>query len=173
MPSEIISTVSAVGDTFEASQTEVLLTAVATFSKGECVLCVLDADGRYTTCVAPTAASLGTVASAICSNGTFGIILEDVIGTATVPATARVCVRGQVQAIVLSTSDASLVQDGHLVPNTSKQLEYDLTGLFNMKLVGQVTASVTGGGGATSTPTLRTVFFNGREGFGRFGGTAS
>ena len=66
-----------------------------------------------------------------------------------------------------------MIQDGHLVPNTSKQLEYDLTGLFNMKLVGQVTASVTGGGGATSTPTLRTVFFNGREGFGRFGGTAS
>ena len=86
MPNEIISTVSAVGDTFEASQTEVLLTAVATFSKGECILCVLDSDGRYTTCVAPTAASLGTVASAICSNGTFGIILEDVIGTATVRA---------------------------------------------------------------------------------------
>lgn len=166
---EIISNVSHTGDTFEAAQTEVLLTAGAAFSVGECVLCVMDSDGRYTTCTAPTAASLGTVASAIASNGTFGIILEAVASG----ATARVCVRGEVKAIVLSTSDASLVQDGHLVPNTSKQLEFDLTGLFNMKLVGMVTASVTGGGGATSTPTLRTVMFNGREGFGRMGGTAS
>lgn len=169
MANEIIASTSAVGDSFEASQTEVQLVAGAAFSKGECVLCVLDSDGRYTTCTAPTAASLGTVASAISSNGTFGIILEDVASG----GIARVCMRGEVKAIVLSTSDASLVQDGHLVPNTSKQLEFDLTGLFNMKLVAMITASVTGGGTATSTPTLRTVLFNGREGFGRFGGTAS
>lgn len=167
--SEIISNVSHTGDSFEAAQTEVLLTADADFLQGECVLCVMGSDGRYTTCTTPTSASLGTVSSSIAKNGTFGIILESVASG----ATARVCIRGQVSAYVLSTSDASLVADGHLVPNTSKQLEYDLTGLFNMKLVGMITASVTGGGGATSTPTLRTVFFNGREGFGRFGGTAS
>lgn len=168
---DIISRVSHTGDSFEVNQEEAQLIADAAFIPGEVVLCSLDADGRYTTCTAPTSASLGAVSSAIASNGTFGVILEAVASG----GPARVLVRGQVSAYVLSTSDASLVADGHLIPNTSKQLEYDLAnpGDVNKKLVAMVTASVTGGGGATSTPTLRTVFFNGREGFGRHGGSSS
>lgn len=173
----MIPTMKTVDASLQLDEVDVLLTATgAGFSRNDVVQCPIDTDGGYTTCITPTAAGIGTTASAVCSDAIFGVVLGSATGFEAVAqnALALVRLRGLVSAKVLSTSDASLVQDGFLFPNTSKQLEYDQAGGdANKKNVAMVTTSVTGGGSVTSTPTVRQVAFDGINGFCRNGGSAS
>lgn len=173
----IHSPMNLAGKPFDIAEIDVLLVATgAGFSRNDVVQIPIDSDGGYTTCITPTAAGIGTVASAICSDACFGVVLGDVNGFGAVAQNgiAKVRIYGVCTPNVLSTADASLVAEGNLFPNTSKQLEYDqAAGDANKKNVGIVMVAVTGGGGATSTVTSRNVLFNGITGWSRNGGSAS
>lgn len=162
------ATLSVAGDSYFAQADAFPFTANAAFTLGDVGRCVMDADGNYTSVSAPTAASLGTVASAICSDGIFAVCLATVASG----AVGKFLVRGPVSATCLSTANAAINLDEDYIANTSKQLEVDqATGDTNKKLIALAPVAVAGGG--TSTPAARTVLFEGIEGFGRHGGTTS
>lgn len=164
----MISPMSAAGRSYDAGVLEPIVTPdVTTFVVGDVVMLPIDSDGRYTTCTTPTAAGIGTTASSICSDGVFGVV-KTVFSTTRL----RVTVIGYCQATALSTSNAAIAVDAPFFVNTSKQLELDHASAdTNKKWVALAAASAAGGG--TSTPALRSVFFNGLTGFGRYPGTAS
>lgn len=137
---------------------------VTTFAVGDTVACVPNSLGAHVTCTTPTTAMLGAVSSAICSDADFGVVTELLSN-----GNVKVCLRGRVSATVLSTANAAIGIDSPFIPNTSKQLELDQSAV-NVKFVALATAAVSGG--STATPALRTVWFDGLNGFGRYGGTA-
>lgn len=166
----ILSPVSQIGDTLEPGDDQFWLLAGATFIPGDTVLCPVNSDGTYTTCTTPTAASTGVVASAIASDGVFGVVRKG----ATSGNYARVQIRGEVDANMLSTAAASITVGGTFIPNTSKQLEFDQgNGVTNAKWVALFVGAGSTVSSSTSTPAIRKVWFNGIEGFGRHGGSTS
>lgn len=166
----LIAPVSVVGDILETGSDDFYLITDAAFVKGELVRCPVNSDGTYTTCSAPTAASLGTPDSAIVSDGVFGIVL---VGAAS-GGRALVRLRGEVEAYTLSSADASFTTTSGFIGNTSKQLELDMgNSQTNMKILALCIAAVDTTSIDTTVPTLRTVWFNGIEGFGRWGGSTS
>ena len=166
----IIAGVSNVGDSFELGSDQYYLVADATFIHGECGLCPVNSDGSYTTCTAPTAASTGVVASAIASDGIFGIVIKGAVAG----GYALVQLRGQVSAYTKSTADANLTVNGTFIPATGKFLEFDQgNGVTNAKWVALCTGQVLTASVDTTVSTLRTVWFDGINGFGRHGGSTS
>lgn len=137
---------------------------VTTFAVGDCVACVPDSLGAHKTCTTPTTAMIGAVSSAIVTDADFGIVTELKSN-----GDVKVCLQGKVTATVLSTSNAAIGVESPFIVNTSKQLELDVGSAVNAKFVALATASATG----TSTPALRVVNFDGLNGFGRYGGTAT
>lgn len=171
----MIPSLKPIGSSVDIAEEDVFLIATgAGFSRGEVVQIPTDSDGGHTTCITPTAAGIGIVSSSIASDAAFGVVLGDINGFGDVAENgiAKVRVRGKVDAIVISTSDAAIAAEAPLFPNTSKQLEADQAGSdANAKLVAMNTTAVAATG--TSTPTSRTVIFDGLVGFGRMGGTIS
>lgn len=168
--SGIIAGVSQVGNAFELGSDQYYLIADATFVKGECVLCPVNSDGTYTTCTAPTAASTGVVASAIASDGIFGIVIKGAVSG----GYALVQLRGEVSAYTKSTADANITVSGTYIPATGKFLEFDQgNGVTNAKWVALSTEQVLTASIDTTVSTLRTVWFDGINGFGRHGGSTS
>lgn len=166
----MFSPVSNVGAPFELGEDAFYLVADATFIPGDCVLCPVNSDGTYTTCTTPTAASTGVVASSIASDGVFGIVVKGAVSG----GFAKVLIRGEVDANMLSTAAASITVGGTFIPNTSKQLEFDQgNGVTNAKWVALFSGANATVAASTSTPALRKVWFNGLEGFGRHGGSTS
>lgn len=166
----VIAGVSNVGDSFELGSDKYFLLADATFIPGECVLCPVNSDGSYTTCTAPTAASTGVVASAIASDGIFGIVVKGAVAG----GYALVQLRGEVTAFTKSTADASMAGGGTFIPATGKFLEYDQgNGVTNAKWVALSLYAVPTASVDTTVSTLRIVWFDGINGFGRHGGSTS
>lgn len=137
---------------------------VTTFAVGDCVACIPDSLGVHKTCTTPTTAMIGAVSSAIVTDADFGIVTELLSN-----GNVKVCLQGKVTATVLSTSNTAIGVESPFIVNTSKQLELDVGSAVNAKFVALATASATG----TSTPALRVVNFDGLNGFGRYGGTAT
>lgn len=164
------------GLTYDVQNYDVDLTANAAFQKGEVVMCDIDSNtGRFVSCTAPSSASLGAVSSAICSDGVFGVVLSAVASG----ATAKVRIRGLVQAVTQSTSNTAWATDSIFIVKTG--VTYNATsttvveldqgaGTVNQKWVARGMEAIVSG---MSTPQLRTLHFNGLEGFGRYGGTTS
>lgn len=159
---------SGAGRSFDASALYgTVLPDVTTFAVGDIVMLTPDANGDFLTCTTPTAAGIGTTASDICSDAVFGVVTHLKSN-----GYVKVTVQGLVQATVVSTSNAAIAVDASLIVNTSKRLEVDqATGDTNKKWAALNVSSVSGG--ATSTPTLRSVWFDGWYGFGRMGGTVT
>jgi hypothetical protein len=170
----VIPSLKTTDQSLQLEEIDVLLIATgAGFSRNDVVQCPVNSDGSYTTCITPTAAGIGTVASAICSDGIMGVVLGSAAGFEAVAqnGTAQVRLRGRVPAVLLSTSAAAYAIDAPMFVNTSKQLEVDQAGGdANKKIVATATVAATS---ATSTPTAFTVMFDGIGGFGRCGGSAS
>lgn len=161
------SEVSVNDQSIPVDQLDVILVPDAAFTVGQVVMCPAGALGSHETCTTPTTASLGAVSSAIVSDEDMGVVKEILPN-----GNLLVCMSGKVDAITLSTSDASIPSDGPFIPNTSKQLELDVSAV-NVKFVALATATVATGSVDTTVPTARTVWFDGMNGFGRYGGTSS
>lgn len=172
----ILSPLAAGGVTYDLGVLDVSLLANAAFQQGEIVMCDIDSStGRFVSCTAPSAASLGAVSSAICSDGVFGVVLEAVASG----AQAKVRIRGIVKAVTQSTSSANWAADSvfivkravtyNAISTTVVELDQG-AGTVNQKWVARGVESITSG---TGTPQLRTLNFNGLEGWGRYGGTSS
>lgn len=172
----ILAPLAAGGISYDPGNFDVSLLANAAFQKGEVVMCDIDStSGRFVSCTAPSTASLGAVSSAICSDGVFGVVLEAVASG----AQANVRIRGTVKAVTQSTTNAPWAADSIFIVKTgvtyngvsASVVELDQgAGTVSRKWVARGVESITSG---MSTPQLRTLNFNGSEGFGRYGGTAS
>lgn len=172
----ILAQLAAGGVSYDLGNLDVSILANAAFQQGEVVMCDIEStSGRFVSCTAPSSASLGAVSSAICSDGVFGVVLEAVASG----AQAKVRIRGIVKAVTQSTGNTAWGTDSVFIVKTG--VTYNATsttvveldqgaGTVNKKWVARGVESITSG---MSTPQLRTLNFNGLEGWGRYGGTSS
>lgn len=164
------------GSSLSLAETDVILTTTEAINRGQVVVCIPNSDGTFTTCRKTTVTSsidAGVSASGTATNQFVGVAMHD----AASGALLRIRLRGLVEVLAYSTNGTpQILTDNALVcsisTGTAGVLDANVTGTAyaNAKIVGVATNAATISS-ATSTTTLRTVHFNGIEGWGRFGGT--
>lgn len=139
-----------------------------TATVGDCLLLPTDTSGIASTAIAPTSVSTGVPGVNIIEDGWFGIVIDLLGGGGADGTDVLVRTKGIVKA--WTSAGAAFAVDQAFAPNTSKQMAASVTltlGEANKKLVAVTTESDAAGSPAT---ILRTVLFDGINGFGRSGG---